>query len=372
MVGQALGFALDAAGVLISLGITLEAAKSPPPSAFTSVQIISGPGPDSQAGGNVPHMAIWDDDGNRIGQYHPKKNAKHKEDFGKTYAIEHNQNGGKPADPYYIMLSNLGNDAICISSVTVSNEKISGTFYGDTRAACGQSWFLSETSIGTGFTKPKCVWLDADHSNKINARALSFHLNDMAPNPDKLDQYNAHKETLCKSTPRFSFWGNLLPDGIIPFFKPKLTYNIDSGGAGQGNDTDMARVIDKPGQYDKSVYLNQGEKTRRSTQIKRRSAQGFNKDPGHLIVTDHPGDDVRRVCESETSFGWDIVSTVQNLFCDMEVKQLYPLCDANDVRDNCFNLEGKVVVPKGGIEARDRFAHAISQKNYTSEAYWNV
>lgn len=89
------------------------------------------------------------------------------------------------ADARYVMVSTIGNDGICIAAITVANEKISATVYGDTGMMCGQSWFLSQNEIGTDFLKPKCVWLDADHSNAINARAMSFHVKDKAAQQTK-------------------------------------------------------------------------------------------------------------------------------------------------------------------------------------------
>ncbi|USW57231.1 hypothetical protein Slin15195_G105500 [Septoria linicola] len=366
---QALGFLLSGAS-LVPFAVDV---FKPKPSVGTSVQIFTGSGKGSQADGNVPHIALWDDNGNRLGQYHAGKKERIKEGSSKTIMVEHNQNGGEAANPYYIMLSNLENDAICISTITVANEIISASFSGDTGYMCGQSWFLSEAPIGSNYAKPRCVWLDGDHSNGLNARAMSFHLNDFAPNNDKLTQYLNEPDTLCKSTPRFSIWGNLLPDGIIPFFEPKLEYNLDSVDGSEGNDTDTSLVIDKEGQYNKAVYLHQGEKTKRSSKKTRNTnSRGSNKDPEHLIITDQVGDDVREVCESQTSYGWDIVSTVQKLFCDMQEKQLYQLCDGEDVKDNCFDLEARTIVPRAGVAARDEVAATIPKKKYTSQSHWRA
>jgi hypothetical protein len=371
---MALGFIINALSIFLPLGV--EFSKSETPKQSTNVQIIPGLLTDTdpgRLGGNVPHIALWDDEGVRIGQYHPDA---HSYIDGKgdptSIAVVHNQNGGQKADPYYIMLSNLGNDAICLSAVTVGNGKVSATLYGDTGQRCGQSWFPSKNPIGNGFYKPKCVWLDGDHSNGINARAISFHVNDMAPNEDKIKEYQNNPDTLCHSTPRFSFWGNLLPDGIIPFFEPRLKYNIQRD-LNQGSDKDPQRVIDKPGQYDKSVYLSQNEKkSKRATGRPRRKdrSRGANHNPEHLIITNHPLDDVREVCEHPNSYGFDIASTVQHLYCDMEHKQLYYICNDQEFQDNCFDLDTKAIVPRGGINARNELSAATPWKNYTSVDNW--
>ncbi|MBE3050413.1 hypothetical protein IMZ48_49550 [Candidatus Bathyarchaeota archaeon] len=99
---------------------------------------------------------------------------------------------------------------------------------GDIGYQCGMSWGLSQRDIGEKHTRPKCVWLDNDGTNDINAQAMSFHIPDMVANPDRLTQYNENPNSLCKSTPRFSFWGDLLPDSQIPIFIPELEYEKDS------------------------------------------------------------------------------------------------------------------------------------------------
>ncbi|WDK20740.1 hypothetical protein CGRA01v4_12027 [Colletotrichum graminicola] len=349
----ALGFAIDAAGLFASLSLSGAFDKPTPAEAKTNIQIILGSGErTTTAGGPRPHIALWDDaisaDGHRIGQYTPDK-KKIKAGDQTNIVIEHTQTEPKhsQADPYYVMLSQMDDDAICISAVLVSNGKISGAFYGDTGYKCGQSWFASENRIGSDFEAPRCVWLDANHDNGINARAISFHLNDMQPNDDKLEQYYENLDTLCKSTPRFSFWGNLLPDAIPPMFKPRLKYKN-----GNGADEDLSKVLDDPEHpWDKGAYMapkKVNKPKRRDVHVKRRSS---NRNTGHLIISDQDTD-VREICESETSYGWDIVSTKQKLFCDMEHKQLYPLCDTS-VTTKCFDVDQKTLAGAPGLDTRD-------------------
>nr|POE51820.1 hypothetical protein CFP56_26027 [Quercus suber] len=367
-----LGFLINLAGIFVPLGVELGHSPSQKPS--TSVAIIAGSG-DPTTGGNVPHIAIWDDNGARVGQYHPKKKEKLRpgESPEFPFQVTNDQEAGPDADPYYIMLSNPKHDAVCISAVTVSNSKVSATFFGDTGYTCGQSWFLSQNAIGTNFQKPKCVWLDGDHSNNINACALSFHLNDMAPATDKITEYQDDIDTLCKSTPRFSFWGNLQPDGVIPFFNPPLQYSLDSADGGQGADVDASLVIDKPNQYDKSVFFQQGEHKPNTRRVARRSnttVSSANHNPEHLIITNHPYDDIREVCEHPNSYGWDIMSTVQKLYCDMEIKQLYHVCDGKRFKDDCFDSDSKSIVPKHGVHLRNELASSLPVKSYTTVDHW--
>ena len=231
---------------------------------------------------------------------------------------------------------------------------------------CGMSWFPSNRRVGDTFFTPRCVWLDADHTNNINSRALSFHLNDMAAQPEKLAEYVHDRRTLCNSTPRFSFWGNLLPDGWIPFFKPPLQYNVDKTSGGEGSDKDPTLVIDKPNQYDKSVYQFQGEpKHKRKTRGHRRAVQISNINPDHIVVTDLPTHSAKEVCEHPNSVGWDIVSTVEGLFCDLSNRQLYQLC-SQTVTANCFDLE--TLQLKRLIERDGNFT--VQPRGYNTTAHW--
>lgn len=295
-------------------------------------------------------------------------------DQGKVgnFVVEHTQTNPEysQADPYYVMLSQLDDNAICISAVLVSNGKISGAFYGDTGYKCGQSWFLSDNRIGSDFEAPRCVWLDANHDNGINARAISFHLNDMQPNEDKMQQYYENLDTLCKSTPRFSFWGNLLPDAIPPMFKPRLEYKN-----GNGADEDLARVLDDPEHpWDKSAYID----VHKVDKLKRREARGTavalrsaNKDTEHLIIS-HQNTDVREVCASDTSYGWDIISTKQGVFCDMEHKLLYPLC-SQSITTKCFDLEQKTLVGAIDLDLRVRHVQKLRfGRSYNTTNIWKA
>ncbi|KAB5533482.1 hypothetical protein GE09DRAFT_1250761 [Coniochaeta sp. 2T2.1] len=362
------GMIMEVAGILTTISFAAVQGMGGYNGAATGVKIIAGQG-DGSIGGSTPHIALWDDHGSRIGQYHPGKKEKTIDENGqRSVVIKHDQTTppGRQADPMYVMLSNFENNAICVSAVYVSNGKISGTFYGDVGFMCGMDWYPSSGVIDSNFYAPRCVWLDADHTNGINARALSFHLNDVAAQPDKLAEYNDNPDTLCKSTPRFSFWGNLEPDGQIPFFNPPLKYNTDSVNGGQGSDKDPLAVIDKPNQYDKSVYTSQaGRKNNRKTRGARRTVKISNINSDHLVVTDMPSHSAREVCEHPNSVGWDIVSTTEGLFCHLTDRQLYPLCSGT-VTVNCFDmgtLQLKTLVQRDGN-------FAVQPRGYNTTAHW--
>ncbi|KAK5630491.1 hypothetical protein RRF57_006206 [Xylaria bambusicola] len=178
-------------------------------------------------GGNVPHVALWSEKGERIGQSNPGK-SKTKAGGDSIIVIEHSQAADENETPGYIMLSNYKVDAICIAALYITETHTSTAWYGDYGYKCGMSWGLSKEEIGAERAVPKCVWLDGDGTNGINSQAMSMHIKDMVANSDRLAQYQENPDTMCKSTPRFSFWGDLLPDSRIPIFDPELEYETDS------------------------------------------------------------------------------------------------------------------------------------------------
>lgn len=69
------------------------------------------------------------------------------------------------------------------------------------------------------------------------------------------------------------------------------------------------------------------------------------------------------LCESETSRGPDFASLAEGKFCDMETKELWPICKGED-DENCFDNDTHVIreVKKVGKRVSDMVTWT---KNYT-------
>jgi hypothetical protein len=382
----------------------------------TIVQMVVGNGYDN-LDGHVPHIALWNENAERLGQWNPKGKKKGKGE-GITVAVEHNQ--GPEEDPAgYILLSNLEHDAICISAIFITDDHVSTTFFGDYGAKCGQSWHLSNEEIGPERKTPKCVWLDGDNSNGLNAQAMSFHIKDMVANPDRVQQYNDVPDTMCRSTARYSFWGDLLPNSWLPFFDPPLEYEQDSENGGLGRDKDLFRVLDLSKNINKgdNMYLegNFGLPTqddydwmggyceendawgtgfcpqKPENKLKRSVSPTLNIETGpivtkrnttepakrkhfrrgihdRLIITAKESHSARELCESESSYGPDTVSSVEGLFCDMDTKTLYPLCNGSNTADVCFDVETKQLMLSSGEKIRQ--GRSSIPKDYNRVDNW--
>ncbi|KAI1327738.1 hypothetical protein F5Y16DRAFT_410135 [Xylariaceae sp. FL0255] len=305
---------------LIPFGFSMENIKKAHSDAngVTHIEFVIGSG-DGTIAGVAPNIALWNEVGEHVGQWKSYKWW----DQGRDVVIDvyHDQFNGGNQVASYILLNNIDNDAICISAIYITDSGFNTVFFGDVGYECGQRW------------RPSCVWLDNDGLNGINAQAMSFHI------PDMNNMY-----TLCKSSPRYSFWGDLQPDSMIPFFEQPLEYVADQCKLR------LDRIID--------LDMASGSRRRRSggsvllsnaTAAQNRPVKKKNRKSSphisRLIVTLHEEHSARQVCESSTYWGPDTVSLHEGLFSDMETKTLFPLCDhSTGIIDPCFDLDTQLMV----------------------------
>lgn len=95
--------------------------------------------------------------------------------------------------------------------------------------------------------------------------------------------------------------------------------------------------------------------TKRASSYSKRSA-ALNE---QLVISYDPQQSAKKLCDSETSYGPDFVSIPESLYCDMDEKVLYPLCDKEHTT-KCFDLETRTL-----IEGK-RFA----KREYTKISEW--
>ncbi|GKT46284.1 uncharacterized protein ColSpa_06465 [Colletotrichum spaethianum] len=341
-------------------------------------------GDDNGASGNQPAIELFDDKGNALGTRATRSHdtvSKNNYLDDHIYKIQHDLHQNPMETPKYAVIYQWSSDAICVSAMQFSNGKFSAVFYGDIGAFCGQSWFFSRRRLSAQQPHPKCVWLDADHTVGFNARTMSFHLNDMLGTPDKVKMYQENGDYLCKSTPRFAYWRNLWQNSQVPVFRPPLEYEIDAITGLEGRDKDPKLAIDTIN-WDKMAYtdpqpipeakpkrsLSSAERNIQRAKVSKRS--GTNMDISRLIVTRAEGHEASLVCNSTSSYGYDVVSLREKTYCDMTVKRLYNLC-GDIYKNNCFDVERIVLVGHGGINARGEVsAIGVPQKRYETADLW--
>ncbi|EEP78502.1 predicted protein [Uncinocarpus reesii 1704] len=321
-----------------------------------------------RSSGNIPGVALWDVYGKRLG-----------EAFGSNDRIEN----GSPRDVFvphfrgigeplaeYVAISNGGIDAICIAWIAMAWNDAKYGWIGDVGQACGSDWYYTQTLLkesgkdGKREHRPRCVWIDRDGSNGFNAQGFSMHIIDFdVSGNDRKTQYQIYPETMC-SRPRYHTYKHMVTQDGTYIFSPPLEY-----GPGLV-DKDIKKVL-VPGKptSEKSLPLmvrdnfhgapGRPRLTRRA--LERRSK--FMRDV--LVVSGWPQHKAEELCKSETSVGPDFASLSDKLFCDMEHKELWPLCTNGTITNACFDVSTKTM-RGGGIGARDLISgRAIPEKSYS-------
>ena len=347
------------AGAIAAVFIPFDKLTKSPTRETTVVQIGIGAGiggKDVNSGGSVPHVALWDEWGKRIGQYEGDENGHYDAGTANEVVVKHKQNGGKKASPHYLSLVAMEKDAICVSMVTVSGNGVNWGWTGDLAKMCGDAdWYPSSYIVGDGTSNPSCVWIDRDHTNGIHSEGFSLHMPDFSATDGRQRQLTENIDTNCKSAPRMTFWYNFLPDNIPPFFDPPLEYTDD------GADKDPKRVITRKS----DLYPSKPKSRRHTRDLVKRNA---NLLPEHLVISDFPSHSAKEVCEDHHSLGWDFVSTSEGTYCDISVRKWWNLCSDKFLTD-CFDLEKKEIIHGD---------HAVLQKkdyevkSYQSSETWIV
>lgn len=370
--------------VLTAFSVAPLLKQAPDPDKQTSVTIVTGDA--GNAGGSIPHIAIWDRDGNRIGQYKGDRNGHIDGSTSKSFTIEPYQHGGKQAQPEYISIVMQENDAICISAVIATGNGAQWTWTGDMGYTCDAQWYNSQFPVGNTNNPPRCVWIDADHTNRCVAKGLSMHIRDFSGDAALVHQYTDDQRRLCQNSARMTFQPDITPDSIIPFFDPPLEYERGDAGKSQDTEASTGGSLKRPDQgidrksraYPDSPKMrirDTGRKHARDTTPRDSTniANIKNNRPDHLVISNIPGHSAKELCEHPSSLGPDFVSTVENIFCDMESGKWWALCDATH-SDRCFDLEHQTMRGdgSGSKQARDEAsAVPVPEKQYKTSKEWN-
>ncbi|PGH02960.1 hypothetical protein AJ79_07497 [Helicocarpus griseus UAMH5409] len=336
-----------------------------------TVSMITGVGGNS--GGSVPHVAIWDEHGNRISQYKGDENGHVDEGSTKTVYLDPYQNDGKIARPDYLLIVMQETDAVCLSAIMATGANAQYTWTGDYGYTCGAQWYNSKEGIA-GSNKPvKCVWLDSDHTNGIVAKGLSLHMPDFAPDAGIIEQYNMDQARLCQNTARMTFQPEpVVPDSGVIFFDPPLEYMEDPVGALKKPDQGIDR---RTRAYPDGTNMKIKDAKRRHVRdLPKRNlnVRGVkNNRADHLVISDIEGHSARELCEHPNSLGPDFVHKREKVFCDMETADWWPLCD-EDNTEGCFDLKDRAIkgFEPGSLAARSAKAKRIVPKNYSSHEEW--
>ncbi|KAF4552836.1 Hypothetical protein D9617_9g026270 [Elsinoe fawcettii] len=340
-------------------------------------------GDAAAAEGSQPRVSSWNDKGELI--------VKKASTFSEILTAP---KGMDPPQPAYVSVIMSENDGVCISAVIASGNSQTWSWSGDMGYMCGAQWSYSRFSFGGSNAAPRCVWIDKDGTNKIIAKGISLHMRDFTTDKGLLAQYLDSKERVRRSSARMTFLtGDVKPDMTPPFFSPPLEYHMGDADEAKGvpPGKDAAGAIKEPDQgIDRQMdAYPDGTTVEISSYYRHRFARGLyprnvtlplnetlgtnstdsfgskNIKPGHLNISDIPGQSAIELCQAHNSLGADFVSTLEGKFCDMETSKVRDLC-SEEVADNCFHLDSKSM-----RQSRKRGDEKVPDKKYDSADHWD-
>ncbi|KAL3449179.1 hypothetical protein BJX65DRAFT_306244 [Aspergillus insuetus] len=188
------------------------------------VSLLNGDAPSGD--GSIAHIALWDEGGSRIGQYHGSKNGHLGKEQTKTITINPAQNDHQTT-PHNLLLSMEESDAICLLVITVTGNSVQWIWTGDIGYTWGAQWYHSGSRFGSSNEEVKCVWFDKDHTNHARAEGLGLHLPSFATDQALVDQYAANDARLCRVIQRMTFYESITSDTVIAPFQPPVKYTPD-------------------------------------------------------------------------------------------------------------------------------------------------
>ncbi|KAL9076685.1 MAG: hypothetical protein Q9157_003575 [Trypethelium eluteriae] len=220
---------------------------------------------------------------------------------------------------------------------------------GDVGYQCGARWYYSSAIFGSNNNMPRCTWIDGDDTNDIVEYAISMHITDFKAVGDPqqhqglVKEYKDNPASMCGSEPRLTFWSSWdIDNDRMPIYNPVLQYNDDGSDksdiytAGDSLGHSMGKPIGlKPiGLQHKRrrriASLNASNETVNAT-------MKSNPRPDDIVITRNTEHKIRPLCDHPKALGPSIVNLVEELFCDMTDKIVYPLCSSS-VTCGCLDL----------------------------------
>lgn len=236
-----------------------------------------------------------------------------------------------------------GTNAVCISDVNMSwGDGQRFAFSGDWFKYCNMWWYHSNINLATSDGQPyqpACGWLDSDASQGHLLAGFRVAMLELQNIPNENPWGSNDVQSFCTQTFHFS--------GSTP--GPYLQGNLDTNAVGAGEKRDM------PGLLAKNTSTN-------ATQ----SSQHTRK----LVISHHEGQSALDLCSSQKSRGPDFVSILEQQYCDMSSKTLYPLCSDTRKR-HCFSVDHETLRMKKRRQTSDK-GETVHRQYYKVENWGPV
>jgi hypothetical protein len=329
----------------------------------TKVRIFAGLGLNSTSGtgGNCPTVALWDGSGGFIGSSGPVVDSIGSGDFVDLDVQPTSATNDRATE--YMAVAAAGSDDICIASIALtmpSGDNL--VMYGDVPSQCGAPWYHSNEILGNLDFKPRCVWITNTVSKTRPYQGFGIHLPDFVFTEARLAQYNLHDGSMCHAQPRFSMYTQIGITDSIPVFDPPINTNPsnltdpDPGAVSTAPMTPadpitgLISLVGRPipsgidgVATGPSSALNLPVQAPSSGRRRRRQTTDFTSQD-QVIISSDPQHSAAELCQSPMSAGPDFVSLSEGLFCDMDEKQLWPLCSSSNATSSCFDTTSNALL----------------------------
>lgn len=272
-----------------------------------------------------------------------------------------------------------GKDPVCIAWITVTTPTAQKySFVGDiaSQELCNLPFYYQNEVIACTDNKgitPMCIWVGGNSGYE----AFGYHITDFVGNEERANQYVKNLDILCKSRPRFWTYPKFDIEDCLPYFPNKLEYEDTSF-----KDKDFSKVLIPGAVRDKCGYPpappdeNYAPGITYRQRFKREVGNSTQEEPipdsnhnfnGRLVVTTSDQHGASQLCNSDRSMGPDLVSQYEKLFCDMENKKLYPLCNGVNSTETCFDMDLNTLSVGTGLVSRGEI---LSRKEYHTVSNW--
>ncbi|GAP85847.1 hypothetical protein SAMD00023353_1401440 [Rosellinia necatrix] len=299
----------------------------------------------SNTGGDLPDIRLFNEAGEFIGITADPGTVK--SGMAGDITVEHKSNLGQQAT--YTLFS-ANNDAICIAyaSITWPNGEEYG-WVGDWGRQCGGSWYYSNVYISASSYTPDCLWIDGN--NNQPQTGFQIHWPEFAndnPIPDSLEGQHTKIDHLCNSGPPFQM--HTYPDKdprSIMYWAPR-----------SGRSLSDKRVLETatsygPPKHAVSARFESEQDYNEANQTTTPQLIGMS-----MVISDSEKHSAEDLCNSATSYGPDFMNIKSEIFCRMSDKTIWPICNAANIIDNCFNT-GLSQLVLNGIATRDEPYHNV-------------
>jgi hypothetical protein len=353
----------------------------PSPSAATMVTISVGSTglKDNEEGmsGNIPNIAVYAEDGTQIGRAYGSN--KKTWAAGTTNTVQINPDPGQQGkQATYVSVQTGGNDALCISAVTVAwpDDNNPKGWLGDMGYECataaGPFFALSVTQTGDDPEfQSRCV-----PSQGFGLHIVDFGRTDGAFTPDGgnttnpvADQWNDNMDLLCKAPARMNFYTDFARDDFPVVYQPPLQYNVD------GTDKDPSKVLNGGCNDDPELVVSPCKTSRKSKRIAQvtQPRRGLNRSTtlaSSLVHSTSKAHSAEDLCSHPASLGPSFVSHYEGKFCDMATRIVWPLC-SGIISSGCFDTDSNtLIVDHEGLNSTHIDLLNPIGGNYTHVVYW--